>query len=113
MPVLCAFRFTAEATAGAGTRAALAAAKPPSRAENAQTRRSAEVGERERRPSGEPKRKQATKEPPRLAQSHGRAHYNLVFLVTHIIPSTNYAQSKGDILPNAARRAGFVRGFDL
>lgn len=36
----------------------LAGAKPPSRAENAQTRRSAEDGERERRPSGEPKRRQ-------------------------------------------------------
>ena len=89
MPVLRAFRFNAEATAGAGTRAALAAAKPPSRAENAQTRRSAEVGERERRPSGEPKSKQTANEPPRLAQSHGW-RINLVFLVTYIIPSINF-----------------------
>ena len=88
MPVLRAFRFNADATAGAGTKAALAAAKPPSRAENAQTRRSAEVGERERRPSGEPKRRQTAKEPPRLARSHG-GRFNLVFLVTHIIPSKN------------------------
>ena len=89
MPVLRAFRFNAYATAGAGTRAALAAAKPPSRAENAQTRRSAEVGERERRPSGEPKSKQTANEPPRLAQSHG-GRINLVFLVTYIIPSINF-----------------------
>ena len=71
MLVLRAFRFTAETTAGAGTIAALAAAKPPSRAENAQTRRSAEVGERERRPSGEPGTRKLPREPPRLAQSHG------------------------------------------
>ena len=88
MLVLRAFRFNAETTAGAGTIAALAAAKPPSSAENAQTRRSAEVGERERRPSCEPRRRETDKEPPRLAQSHG-GRINLVFLVTYIIPSKN------------------------